>query len=363
MLFVENWMSDVARVCDLSQDVVREVNFYCEGDLTHFNQPLEACQIQPIWTELKTRSNYTQRRTDVEAYNAAHQWRKRGLAIIPTKFGIAFTAAFLNQAGALVHVYTDGSVLLTHGGTEMGQGLHTKMIQVCARSLGIPASMVHILETGTNTVPNTSPTAASASSDLNGMAVVNACKQIMDRLEPFRTQKPNGTWQEWVNAAYFGQVSLSASGFYRTPDLGYSFESNSGRAFNYFCYGAACAEVEVDILTGDAEIRHVDIVMDVGASLNPAIDIGQIEGAFVQGYGLFAMEEMMYSPSGVTYTRGPGAYKIPGFKDIPQEFTVSLLRNAPNERAVMSSKAVGEPPFFLGAVAFFAIKDAVTYAR
>jgi xanthine dehydrogenase/oxidase len=219
------------------------------------------------------------------------------------------------------------------------------------------------------------------------MAVLDACRQINERLAAYKAKDPAGGWKAWVNTAYFDQVSLAASGFYKvfagfrlfflygfslivsrqspaqTPDLGYSFETNSGRAFNYFNYGAACAEVEVDVLTGDAQVLHATVVMDVGASLNPAIDIGQVEGAFTQGFGLFCMEEMVYSPKGVTFTRGPGAYKIPGFRDIPLDFTVSLLRNAPNDRAVLSSKAVGEPPLFLGSSVYFAIKDALTAAR
>lgn len=363
LFFAEHWITDVARVAGISQNAVRELNFYQEGDLTHFNQKLEDCQIAPVWSELKARSKYQERQASIDAFNAANRYRKRGMAMLPTKFGVAFTALFMNQAGALIHIYHDGSVLLTHGGTEMGQGLHTKMIQVCARALGVPIEAVHISETSTNTVPNTSPTAASASSDLNGMAILDAAEKINARLQPIKDSNPTGTWKDWVSAAFFGRVSLSANGFYRTPDIGYDFDTNSGRAFNYFSYGAACAEVEIDVLTGDHMVRHADIVMDVGASLNPAIDIGQVEGAFVQGYGLFTMEEMMYSQTGRTLTFGPSNYKIPGFKDIPTEMSVSLLRNAPNKKAVHSSKAVGEPPLFLGASVFFAIKDAITAYR
>jgi len=363
LYFAEVWMSDVARVCGLGQDVVRELNFYTEGQTTHFNQELEDCQIQSVWGQLKERSDFAARRAAVDEYNTKHRWRKRALAIIPTKFGIAFTALFMNQAGALIHIYHDGSVLLTHGGTEMGQGLHTKMIQVCANALGIPHTGVHISETSTATVPNTSPTAASASSDLNGMAILDAAEKINERLAPIKEKNPGGSWKDWVGTAFFDRVSLSATGFYRTPDLGYSFETNSGRPFNYFSFGAAVAEVEIDTLTGDHEVRHVDIVMDVGSSLNPAIDVGQVEGAFAQGYGLFVLEEMLYSPKGQTYSTGPGTYKLPGMGDVPIELSVSLLRNAPNKRAVHSSKAVGEPPLFLGSSVYFAIKDAVTAAR
>ncbi|EMP24535.1 Xanthine dehydrogenase/oxidase [Chelonia mydas] len=267
------------------------------------------------------------------------------------------------QAGALVHVYTDGSVLLTHGGTEMGQGLHTKMIQVASRTLGIPTTSIHLSETSTNTVPNTSATAASVSTDLNGMAVFRACETILERLKPFKRSNPKGSWKDWVGAAYVDCVSLSATGFYRIPDLRYDYEKNEGNPFNYFSYGVACSEVEIDCLTGDHKNLRTDIVMDVGTSLNPAIDIGQIEGGFIQGLGLFTLEELRYSPEGDLYTRGPGMYKIPAFGDIPTEFYVSLLRDCPNSKAIYSSKAVGEPPLFLSASVFYAIKDAIFAAR
>ncbi|XP_044163721.1 xanthine dehydrogenase/oxidase-like isoform X2 [Acropora millepora] len=363
MFFTESWMSDVASTCGISQKQVREINFYHEGDLTHFNQELVSCHIRRIWSELLEKCRYEERKQQVECFNSENRWKKRGIALTPTKFGISFTATFLNQAGALVHVYRDGSVLVTHGGTEMGQGLHTKMVQVAARSFGIPVSKIHISETSTNTVANTSPTAASASSDLNGMAVKIACEQILERLKPYQMENPKGSWEEWVSAAYFDRVNLSANGFYKTPDLAYDWKTNKGRPFNYFCFGAGCSEVEIDCLTGDHQVLRTDIVMDVGTSLNPAIDIGQVEGAFVQGLGMFTIEELRYSQSGAPWTTGPGAYKIPGFADIPVEFYVHLLRSAPNEKAVYSSKAVGEPPLFLASSVFYAIKDAITSAR
>ncbi|XP_053162879.1 xanthine dehydrogenase/oxidase isoform X2 [Hemicordylus capensis] len=342
---------------------VRKLNLYNEGDLTHFNQKLEGFTVRRCWEECLVNSDYHSRRKLIDEFNQQNRWKKRGMAIIPTKFGISFTVPFLNQAGALVHVYTDGSVLLTHGGTEMGQGLHTKMIQVASRTLGIPTSKIYISETSTNTVPNTSPTAASVSADINGMAVLNACETILKRLEPIKSAKPKGSWEDWVSAAYCNCVSLSATGFYRIPDLGYDYEKNEGKPFCYFSYGAACSEVEIDCLTGDHKNLRTDIVMDVGTSLNPAIDIGQIEGAFVQGIGLFTLEELRYSPEGNLYTRGPGMYKIPAFGDIPTEFHVSLLRDCPNSKAIYSSKAVGEPPLFLSASVFYAIKDAIVSAR
>uniref|UniRef100_A0A8B9TWQ6 Xanthine dehydrogenase/oxidase n=1 Tax=Anas platyrhynchos TaxID=8839 RepID=A0A8B9TWQ6_ANAPL len=355
MMVAECWMSDIAQKCGLPPEEVRKLNLYNEGDLTHFNQKLEGFTLQRCWDECLSSSSFHARKKLIEEFNKQNRWKKRGMCIIPTKFGISFTVPFLNQAGALVHVYTDGSVLVTHGGTEMGQGLHTKMIQVASRSLGIPTSKIYISETSTNTVPNTSPTAASVSADINGMAVHNACQTILKRLDPIKQSNPKGSWEDWIKTAYEDCVSLSATGFYRIPDLGYDFEKNEGKPFCYFSYGVACSEVEIDCLT--------DIVMDVGTSLNPAIDIGQIEGAFVQGLGLFTMEELRYSPEGDLYTRGPGAYKIPAFGDIPTEFYVSLLRDCPNSKAVYSSKAVGEPPLFLSASVFYAIKDAIYSAR
>ncbi|OAD58082.1 Xanthine dehydrogenase [Eufriesea mexicana] len=331
------------------QGMFLELNLYKEGDTTHYNQKLTNCTLQQCWEECIVSSNYNERFVQVQREN---RYKKRGLAIVPTKFGIAFTVIFLNQAGALVHVYTDGSVLISHGGVEMGQGLHTKMIQVASRSLKIKPDKIHIMETSTDKVPNTSATAASAGSDLNGMAVMNACNEIMKRLKPVIDKKPNGTWEEWITIAYMERISLSATGFYKTPDIGYSFETNTGNPFNYFTYGVACSEV-----------LQADIVMDLGQSLNPAIDIGQIEGAFIQGYGLFTLEEMIYLRNGAIASRGPGAYKLPGFTDIPEIFNVSLLKGASNPRAVYSSKAVGEPPLFLASSVFFAIREAIKSAR
>ncbi len=313
--------------------------------------------------EVKQSSSYEERKKSVEDFNIKNRWRKRGISLVNTMFGIAFTAPHLNQSGALVCVYVDGSVLVTHGGVEMGQGLHTKMIQVAATTLKIPFERIHISETSTDKVPNTSPTAASAGSDLNGMAVLNACKIIYDRLAPYREKYPDDGWNKWIYRAYYDRVCLSATGFYITPGLGYDFKTNSGLAFNYYTYGSAVSEVEIDCLTGDHQVIRTDIVMDLGSSLNPAIDIGQIEGAFLQGYGLFTMEEMIYSPDGTIFSRGPGTYKIPGFADIPGEINVSLLTGAPNPRAVYSSKAVGEPPLFLASSIFFAIKEAIGEAR
>ncbi|XP_034952751.1 xanthine dehydrogenase [Chelonus insularis] len=363
MFVAENIMWDIANYLGIEPVKVSELNLYQENDITHYNQPLINCPLQRCWRQCILSSNYDERKLAVDKFNQENRYRKRGISVIPTKFGIAFTALFLNQAGALVHVYTDGSVLISHGGTEMGQGLHTKMIQVASRVLKVDPNKIHISETATDKVPNTSATAASAGSDLNGMAVINACNTIMARIKHIIDANPKDSWEQWISKAYFERISLSATGFYRTPDIGYSFETNSGTAFNYFTYGVACSEVEIDCLTGDHQVLRTDIVMDLGNSLNPAIDIGQVEGGFIQGLGLFTLEELIYSPTGTLYSRGPGAYKIPGFTDIPQEFNVSLLKDAPNPRAVFSSKAVGEPPLFLASSVFFAIKNAIQAAR
>ena len=363
LMVVEAWIEKIAQKLNLMPEEIRRRNLYKEGMVTHFNQQLNNCTIEKCWVECEKLAEFTCMQKQVDEFNSSNRWKKRGVAMLPVKFGIAFTAVHLNQNGALINVYTDGSVLLTHGGTEMGQGLHTKMIQVASQTLGIDHKKIHITETSTDKVPNTPPTAASAGSDLNGMAVLEACTTINRRLEPYKKSNPEGSWEDWVKSAFFDRVSLSSTGFHGTPDIGYDFKTNSGNAFNYFTFGVACSVVEIDCLTGDHQVLRTDIVMDLGESLNPAIDIGQIEGGFMQGYGLFVMEQLIHSPNGVLLTRGPGAYKIPSFNDVPSEFNVCLLRGASNPRAVYSSKAVGEPPLFLAASVFFAIKNAIRSAR
>ncbi|XP_060647418.1 xanthine dehydrogenase [Drosophila nasuta] len=360
----EHIIRDVARVVGRDVLDVMRLNFYKTGDYTHYNQQLERFPIERCFQDCIKQSHYHQKHEGIQRFNAEHRWRKRGIALVPTKFGVAFGVMHLNQAGALINIYGDGSVLLSHGGVEIGQGLNTKMIQCAARALGIPIELIHISETATDKVPNTSPTAASVGSDLNGMAVLDACEKINKRLVPIKEALPTGTWKEWINKAYFDRVSLSATGFYAIPNIGYHPETNpNARTYNYFTNGVGISVVEIDCLTGDHQVISTDIVMDIGSSINPAIDIGQIEGAFMQGYGLFTLEELMYSPQGMLYSRGPGMYKLPGFADIPGEFNVSLLTNAPNPRAVYSSKAVGEPPLFIGCSVFFAIKEAIAAAR
>lgn len=363
MLAGEHIIRDVARVLQKDLMEVIELNLYNDGERTHYNQEVTDCNVRKCWTECIALSDYHKRKIEVDAFNVENKWKKRGIAMVPTKFGIAFTANFLNQGGALVHIYTDGSVLISHGGVEMGQGIHTKMIQVASRTLNIPSNKIHISETSTDKVPNTSASAASATSDINGMAIFNACNVLMERLKPYRDNYPDDSWESWIRKAYFDRVSLSTTGFYATPEIGYDQQTYFGRPFLYYTSGAACSEVEIDCLTGDHQVIRTDIVMDLGASINPAIDIGQVEGGFMQGYGLFTLEEMIYSPNGTVYSRGPGMYKLPGFADIPGEFNVSLLKGTGNPRAIYSSKAVGEPPLFLASSVFFAIKEAITSSR
>lgn len=367
MFIAETYMEEIADHLAIPVDKLREINMYKPNDRTHFKQALKDWHVPLMYQRILQGSDYAERRRAVDDYNAKHKWKKRGLAIIPTKFGISFTALFLNQAGALVHLYHDGSVLVAHGGTEMGQGLHTKMTMIAAQALGVPLSDVYISETATNTVANTSSTAASASSDLNGYAIFNACEQLNERLKPYRERLgKEASMKEVVHAAYFDRVNLSANGFYKTPDIGYVWGPNTGQMFFYFTQGVAAAEVEIDTLTGDWTSLRADILMDVGRSINPAIDYGQIEGAFVQGQGLFTTEESLWHrASGQIFTRGPGTYKIPGFRDIPQIFNVSLLKDVTweNLRTIQRSRGVGEPPLFMGSSVFFAIRDALKAAR
>ncbi|KAJ2950078.1 hypothetical protein O0L34_g11418 [Tuta absoluta] len=363
MLAAETMIRDIASALNKTYEEIILLNLYREGYFTHYNQELTYCTLSRCLEECIETSDYWERKKNIEEFNRLNRWKKKGLALVPTKYGISFQTDVLMQAGALLLIYNDGSVLLSIGGIEMGQGLFTKMIQVASRALEVDISKIHISEMATDKVPNSQPTAASISSDLYGMAVINACNILKDRLEPFKAKNPNGKWEDWVLAAYVDRVNLSASGFYAAPKIAYNRDTNSGNLYEYFTYGAACSEVIVDCLTGDHQVLRTDIVMDLGESLNPAIDIGQIEGAFTQGYGFYTMEEMIFSPNGEVLSRGPGAYKIPGFSDIPKQFNVSLLKGAPNPRAVYSSKAVGEPPLFLAASVFFAIKDAVKSAR
>ncbi|CRK91710.1 CLUMA_CG005356, isoform A [Clunio marinus] len=355
----EHIIRDVARFLKKDYLDIMTINMMKDGDLTHYKQLVENCTMRRCFDEVRKNSELERRSLEVKKFNEQNRWRKRGISLVNTMFSIGFSEKFLNQAGALVHIYTDGHVLISHGGVEMGQGLHIKMLQVASNVLKTPIEKIHLQETATDKVPNATSTAASVSTDMYGGAVMEACKILYDRLTPYRERKPEKNWDEWVNDAYFDRVSLSATGFFRTDDIG----EDVGKIFNYFTNGSGVSEVEIDCLTGDHQVIRTDIVMDVGSSINPAIDIGQIEGGFMQGYGLFTMEELIYSPEGKLYSRGPGMYKIPGFADIPAEFNVSLLTGAPNPRAVYSSKAIGEPPLFIASSVYFAIKEAIGAAR
>ncbi|GLZ27092.1 xanthine dehydrogenase molybdopterin binding subunit [Stutzerimonas stutzeri] len=381
MVAIEEIMDAVARELGKDPLEVRKRNYYgkTERNVTHYYQTVEHNMLEEMTAELEASSDYAKRREAIRAFNAASPILKKGLALTPVKFGISFTASFLNQAGALVHVYTDGSIHLNHGGTEMGQGLNTKVAQVVAEVFQVDIERIQITATNTDKVPNTSPTAASSGADLNGKAAQNAAQTIKQRLVEFAARKwqifeedvefKNGqvrlrdhyiSFEELIQQAYFGQVSLSSTGFYRTPKIYYDRSQARGRPFYYFAYGAACSEVIVDTLTGEYRMLRSDILHDVGASLNPAIDIGQVEGGFVQGLGWLTMEELVWNDKGKLMTNGPASYKIPAVADMPLDLRVKLVENRKNpEDTVFHSKAVGEPPFMLGISVWCAIKDAV----
>ena len=381
MVAIEEIMDAVARELGKDPLDVRKRNYYgkTERNVTHYYQTVEHNMLEEMTAELEASSEYARRREDIRAFNAKSPILKKGLALTPVKFGISFTASFLNQGGALVHVYTDGSIHLNHGGTEMGQGLNTKVAQVVAEVFQVDIERIQITATNTDKVPNTSPTAASSGTDLNGKAAENAAQTIKQRLVEFAARKwqvfeedvefRNGqvrlrdqyiSFEELIQQAYFGQVSLSSTGFYRTPKIYYDRSQARGRPFYYFAYGAACSEVIVDTLTGEYKMLRSDILHDVGASLNPAIDIGQVEGGFVQGMGWLTMEELVWNAKGKLMTNGPASYKIPAVADMPLDLRVKLVENRKNpEDTVFHSKAVGEPPFMLGISVWCAIKDAV----
>jgi xanthine dehydrogenase/oxidase len=381
MLIAETVVEHVAAASGVAPAAVRDLNLYGRngnGNETLVGMRFDAAPLAQCWDGVLVDAQYEKCVAAAHAFNRQHRYVKRGVAAIPTMFGISFTFKTYNQAGALVHIYhSDGSVLISHGGVEMGQGLHTKICQVAATALGISLDKVFVSDTSTDKVANTSPSAASASTDMYGMAVLDACTQLMARLAAVRKQSPEGaTWEQVVNQAWLDRVDLSAHGFYRTPsldavDLGQP--GARGRPFFYYTNGAAVSVVEVDTLTGLHQVLSSHIVMDVGRSLNPALDIGQIEGAFVQGMGWCTMEEVVrggghgahqWLRPGQMHTLGPGAYKIPGLTDIPAQFSVRVLDGVRNERdTIHSSKAVGEPPLFLASSVFFAIRHAVASAR
>jgi xanthine dehydrogenase large subunit len=384
MVGIEHVIDEIAR--DLAMDPldVRRANLYGgKGrNVTPYHMTVEDNILPKLLDDLEKSSDYRARRREIDAFNATSPVLKRGIALTPVKFGISFTTSHLNQAGALIHVYTDGSVHLNHGGTEMGQGLFVKVAQVVAEEFQIDLDLIKITATNTGKVPNTSATAASSGSDMNGMAARNGARAIKERLVAFaadtfdckksevvfqnnkvRAGKKTLSFKELVKAAYLGRVSLSATGFYRTPKIYYDRKKAAGRPFYYFAYGAAVTEAVIDTLTGEYRFPRVDILHDVGRSLNPAIDMGQIEGGFLQGLGWLTMEELCWNADGRLATHAPSTYKIPTASDWPDEFDIRIFDRGRNkELTIHRSKAVGEPPLMLAISGFLAIKDALAAA-
>jgi xanthine dehydrogenase large subunit len=386
MFVMEDILGRVAPILGIDAAALRQRNLYVPGQTTPYGQPVRhAERLHEIWSRVLDESAFDERRAEIAAFNADHQDTKRALAITPVKFGISFTLTAYNQAGALVHVYKDGSVLVNHGGTEMGQGLHTKMLQVAATALGVPLDAVRLAPTRTDKVPNTSATAASSGADLNGGAVKHACEQIRDRMAAvaggllgidghdvrFSHGRVGGigasdaslTFADVANAAYHQRVQLFAAGYYRTEGLHWDTEKMQGEPFKYFAYGAAATEVEVDGFTGAYRTRRVDIVHDVGDSLSPLVDLGQIEGGFVQGAGWLTLEELRWDETdgpgrGRLLTQSASTYKLPSFSEMPGEFNVHFFERATEDGVVYGSKAVGEPPLMLA----FSVREALREA-
>lgn len=387
MLVIEHILERAAAHLKKDPAALRAQNYYgpAPRNLAPYGQEITHCRLERIHTELLKSSDYTQRRAQIEAFNARSAWVKRGIAYQPVKFGISFTASFLNQAGALVLIYGDGSVQLNHGGTEMGQGLHTKMLAVCAHELGVPLNRVRLMTTATDKVPNTSATAASSGSDLNGQAVKIACEQLRERLRPvaqkllelpdadapslvfadgqvFLPGRPGCSvaFAKVTQAAYMAQISLSAAGYYKTPGIAYDITKGQGTPFYYFAYGAAVTEVEVNGLTGEHRLLRTDILHDVGDPLVPTVDRGQVEGAYIQGIGWLTGEELVWDAKGHLKTHSPDTYKIPAVGDAPDVFNVALLERAPQPGVIHGSKAVGEPPFMLAISVVGALRQAIS---
>jgi xanthine dehydrogenase large subunit len=386
VFLIEDVLGRAAPALGIDPLELRRRNFYRAGQSTPYGQLVKDPERMPaIWDQVRADSDIDRRRVEIAEFNAQHEHVKRGIAMTPIKFGISFNFTAFNQAGALVHVYKDGSVLVNHGGTEMGQGLHTKMLQVAATALGVPLHQVRLAPTRTDKVPNTSATAASSGADLNGAAVKIACEQIRERMRPVAAHllgvdeaevlfaggmvsAPNAarslSFAEVATAAYFARVQLFAAGYYRTEGLHWDADRMHGSPFKYFAYGAAATEVEVDGFTGAYRLRRVDIVHDVGDSLSPQIDLGQIEGGFVQGVGWLTLEELRWDTGdgptrGRLLTQSASTYKLPAFSEMPEDFRVRLFADAREDGAVYGSKAVGEPPLMLAFSAREALRDAV----
>jgi len=378
MMAVETLMDDIARHLGKDPLDIRTINLYQQGrDETPYGQKIEQHQLADIIARLEHTSDYRARRIAITEFNRTHTHLKKGLALTPVKFGISFTAKHLNQAGALLHIYTDGTVLISHGGTEMGQGLYTKIRQIVASAFGLSIDRVMVASTRTDKVPNTSPTAASSGTDLNGMAAQDACDKIKHDLIAFASEHFHlaveqihfaedhvqlGTevmeFEEFIKLAYLNRVCLFATGFYQTPKISYNRDTAKGQPFLYFANGAAASEVIVDTLTGEYRVTRVDILHDVGKSINPAIDIGQIEGGFIQGMGWLTTEELLWDNKGRVISNSPANYKIPTAFDVPEIFNVALFDQVNNEDTIHLSKAVGEPPLMLAISVWSALRDA-----
>ena len=384
MLAIERVMDHIAQAIGRDPLDVRKANFYAAGrDITPYGQQVEDCAtLLPLVEQLERDSDYRARRAEIAAFNATSPILRRGIALTPVKFGISFTLMHLNQAGALVHVYADGSVTLNHSGTEMGQGLNRKVAQVVAEVFGLDVEAVAITASATDKVPNGGPTAASAGSDLNGMAAKAAAETIRDRMAEVAavmleagvddvTFAGGAAWARGKSVAFrdlakrcwLERVSLSSTGFYKTPDIHWDRASATGKPFFYFAYGAACAEVIVDTMTGEMKVMRADILHDCGKSLNPTIDIGQVEGGFVQGMGWLTTEELVFDAEGRLRTHAPATYKIPVASDVPAHFNVQLFEGGPLPDTIYQSKAVGEPPVMLAMSVFSAIGDAIHSLR
>ena len=381
MLAIENIVEEIANKIGSDPLEVRKINFYQKdkNNVTPYGQVVEDNIIDEITNELINDSNYLSRRKEVDKFNKNNKYLKKGLAFSPVKFGISFTTQLLNQAGALVSIYKDGSIYLNHGGTEMGQGLFIKVAQVVANEFGVDISRVKVSATSTAKVPNTSPTAASSGSDLNGMAAREACLRIKNNLTNFAKEyfsvsdssvkfqnskvvinKKQMSFDEFISLAYLNRVELFSNGFYKTPKIHFDLVKQKGHPFFYYSYGACVSEVIVDCLTGEYKLLAVDILHDVGASLNPAIDTGQIVGGYIQGMGWLCSEELKWSDSGVLLTTGASTYKIPAIGDTPEHFEVKIKPNISNhENTIHKSKAVGEPPLMLAISTWLAIKNAI----
>jgi xanthine dehydrogenase large subunit len=382
MMAIENVIDNISRYLKKDSADVRKVNFYGKNknNITHYGMKIKDNVINELFEELKIKSNYKKRFEKIRKYNKKNELKKKGIAITPVKFGISFTTIHLNQAGALVHIYTDGSVHMNHGGIEMGQGTHTKIAQLVSNSLGLPYEKVQISATNTSKVPNTSASAASSTTDLNGAATLNAVSKIKSNLNNFIKKKykifskmeplyKSGniyignrvfSFDKIIKEAYLNRISLSSSGFYSTPKINFDKKNFKGRPFYYFCYGAAVSEVTIDTLTGESVLDRVDILQDAGNAINPALEYGQIEGGFIQGQGWLTMEEVVWGNDGIIKTFSPSTYKIPAVTDIPKIFNVEIFKNGLNvEEVVNKAKTTGEPPLMLAMSVFFAIKDAI----